>query len=151
MARRCPRCRKSWGDTDRFCGDCGARLDQPGRVRPKEPPPPGAPVVWLLETFPGLARPMVLVCSILAVLAAFVAFGLAMVMLSMGVLITAFAAGAGGMIIYWTALGWILYGYLCHPVEALSEFQGRHWMVFLVATTIPGILFMFAFKYATGR
>jgi hypothetical protein len=104
-----------------------------------------APLLWFLELFPGLVRPSVLVMSILMVpIAGFVSW-LGFFLLTLGGLIAGFMIAGFGLVIYWTALSWIIYGYICLPSEALAEFEGAQWTVFLLlgfAPIVGGFLLM---------
>jgi len=110
-----------------------------------------AALVWLIDLFPGVFKPTVLVMSLLGIAFALVALWLAVFFLQLGVAITAFAIGGGGMLIYWTSLSWLLYGYVVVPVEAMAEFQGKHWMALILATTIPAAGFLLLAKLAVSR
>jgi len=47
-----------------------------------------------------------------------------------------FIAGFG-MVIYWSAVAWLIYGYVCLPSEALAEFDSRQWSVMLLLGLAP--------------
>jgi len=151
MAKQCPRCKSLWDDEDRFCGDCGSPLRSvlvPGEAR-EGPGLPG-PMMWLMGLFPGVFKPVVLVLSLLGIAFALFAFWLAVFILQLGGMISAFAIGGGGMLIYWTCVSWLLYGYIVVPVEAMTEFQGKHWMALVLATLIPGAAFLLLMKRVSG-
>ena len=151
MPRQCPQCGTRWTKNDRFCGECGADLQNPLQPesgdKPRRPP---AALVWVLELIPGIMRPMVIVMSIVGVLVAGAAFWMASFLFTMGGLLSAFSIGGAGMILYWTAWSWLLYGYICNPVEAMAEFQSRHWVALFLATVVPGSLLLCAMKIAAG-
>ena len=147
--KKCPKCGRLWGENDYFCGLCGTRLVVVETVELEETEEPDSAarkaLTWFFELFPGLASPKVIIASGAAFVVAFLAFTLAVFMLSLGVAITAFAAGGGGIIMYWAGLSWLLYGYVCSPVEAMAEFESKHWMAFVIATCLPGgLLILFA-------
>jgi hypothetical protein len=103
----------------------------------EESPPIPRPLLWLLELFPGLIRPRVLLMSIVTlVLAAFV-MGLATMVFMMGAVFSGFFIGAAAVVMYWSAMAWLLYGYVCMPAEALAEFDSTRWLVFVILTVAP--------------
>jgi hypothetical protein len=98
-------------------------------------------LLWVLDLLPGLISLRVIVLAALFFVLSVVGFVVAFIMLQYGVVFTAFAAGGGGVLLYWTAWCWLLFGEVVVPVEAMSEFQGRHWMVLALVTFVPmGIL-----------
>ena len=161
MPKECPKCHTLWTNEDRFCGKCGIVLDQ----EPLPEPGPEADFeedeeriggataagLWFLDLLPGIASAKVLVCSIITFVLALIALWLAAAMLVNGVWITMFFCGAGGIILYWTAWSWLLVGDVCVPVEAMAEFQGKHWTMLIMVTVIPiGLLFWVARTIAEG-
>jgi len=152
--KQCPKCERLWGEDEHFCGLCGTRLITLKSDEPEEEEEPEsaarAALLWFLEVFPGFARPMVLMASIAMFVLALIAFALTFMMLGFQVYITAVFVGSGGVVIYWTAFSWMMYGYVCTPVEAMSEFRGVHWFVLLLATLIPGGLFLLLCQLATA-
>jgi len=150
VPKQCPKCGRLWDESDRFCGNCGEVLRAAPRVpRPAEPALPPA-VLWLMDLCPGLFKPVVLVFSLAGIALALVAFWLSLFMIQMGGLIAAFAIGGGGVMVYWMSLSWLLYGYIVVPVEAMSEFQGKHWTALVLATLVPGALFLLLMKMASS-
>ncbi len=153
MLRKCPNCGTLWQESDRFCSRCGAPLGKkpplpspaPRRAA-EEPLGPGMrALLWLLELVPGIISPTVIVCSILALAMSGVCFWTALMLLQFHVIFATFAAGAGGVLLYWTALCWMLYGHVYTPVEAMAEFRSKHWMVLVGMTVAPiGLLFRLA-------
>jgi hypothetical protein len=141
---------------DRFCGNCGASLGsaapqpQPRRRRPRQGVQLPGPLAWFLELFPGLVSPTVLVASILTLAFSAIAFGLAVFFIRMGVLITAFAIGGGAVMIYWTGWSWLLCGYVATPVEAMSDFQGKHWFALMMLTVVPAGVALAIVKMGMG-
>ena len=146
---KCPKCGAVCGESDLFCGSCGSQLSDVSPVQPEvvdfEPEPekeysPAA--LFILETFPGLLRPLIIVATILATVAALGTIGLSLFLLQMGGMIAAFAVGAAAVLIYWTGLCWMLCGEFCLPVEAMVDFTEKHWVALVLLTTIPGGLFL---------
>ena len=148
MGKRCPNCDREWPKHAQFCGKCGAQLTIGPRRRQEAKGDsllshgPGAGVIWVLDLLPGITRPVVLVCAMIVFALAMVGLLVAAMIFQMGAMISAFAIGGGSMILYWSAVSWILYGYVCVPVEAMAEFQGKHWTAFFLATVVPGSLFL---------
>lgn len=152
-SKKCPKCNSLWGERDYFCGLCGARLvvireEAEEVVEEKPDSAPRLALMWILETFPGLVQIKVVLASIAIFVLALVSFALAFFMLGFQVYVTACFIGAGGVILYWTGLSWIMYGYVCSPIEAMTEFQSRHWIVLVMATVIPATVFLFLAKLA---
>jgi len=109
---------------------------------PEPEVPPGlVPLLWLLELFPGLASPKVLILSILALPVAAGVLQLALLLIGFGAIVTGIFIAGFAMVIYWTAVAWLLYGNICMPAEAMAEFDSTKWMVFLLAAFAPMSLF----------
>jgi hypothetical protein len=152
---KCPFCGAERGPDTKFCTECGSRLGAPSIGRPLPQPPQeeeqevvGAArlLQWFMEYFPGIFRPKVLVLSILALVVALGVGILALVMALLGAVIPAMFIGGSAMVIYWTAVSWLLLGDLCMPSEALAEFNGTHWLIFalLAAAPVVGTLIWFS-------
>ena len=146
--KRCLKCRILADTAARFCGHCGSDLplsdvEEAEFEEDEEKLPTGTIVLyWFLDTFPGLLRPVVIIMSVLALALAGAGLWLTLFLFTMGAMISAFGIGAGAVIIYWTAWSWLLYGRVCVPAEAMAEFDGRKWFVFVLATVVPiGTLF----------
>ena len=157
MGQRCPKCDNWWDRNTQFCGECGAELKAAARRGSSDgkekdyPREPGPTVMWLLDLIPGVTRPGTLICAILALALSLAGLWLAVFIFQLGAMISAFAIGGGAVIIYWAAVCWILYGYVCVPAEAMAEFQGKHWMAFFLATAVPGSLFLLLMKTLAER
>ena len=153
MSRKCPKCKRVWDDDARFCGNCGEELETRSRARRRfeEQQDISPALVWVMDLCPGAFKPVVLAFSLLGIALALVAFWLAVFFLQLGGAISAFAIGGGGMVVYWTSLSWLLYGYIVVPVEAMAEFQGKHWMALVLATTVPASVFLLLVKLATKQ
>ena len=153
----CPKCGFACRSDDSFCGGCGARIRseaaraqrEPRAERPKMEIPPA--LVWLLELFPGLLSPLVIVCSVVTVALSLGAMALAAFCLQMGALISAFFIGGSGVLIYWTGMCWLLSGTVCLPVEAMIDFTQRHWLAFVLLTTVPASVFLLITKISVGQ
>jgi hypothetical protein len=149
----CPRCGSKCDLGQARCPRCGGYLGARRRAPvPAVPPEPEAgvpaalrPVLWLLELFPGFVRPKVVVLSVVAlpVAAGLVLLGVAV--FSLGAVFSGMAIAAFGMVIYWTAVAWLMHGEVCMPAEALAEFDGTKWMIFLLLGFAPlSALFIYA-------
>ena len=151
----CPRCGAECDVGEALCPSCGRYLGvrrsaaQPMAPSEPEPEVPAglAPVLWLLELFPGLVRPKVLVMALAALPVAAGLLWLALLLVGYGGIFAGMAIGGFAVVVYWTAVAWLLYGEICMPAEALAEFDGTKWMVFLLAAFAP----MSAFFYHIGR
>ena len=149
MARTdCPACGAPCRRDDRFCKSCGSRLGAPrlGRRLPhtqdEGQPPEHEPfglcaLCALLEVAPGLASPKVVIMSVLAVVLAAGFSVAALVILLVGVLWLALLAAGFALLCYWTAVIWVLYGEACLPSDALADFVGVQWVVFLILGSAP--------------
>jgi len=145
---RCPFCGEKCKPEDKFCVHCGSRLGAPS-MGPREPILPQETeeeeshgtlrgiLYWLGEYFPGLFRPGVLIGSVVLVVLAIGVGILAVVACLFGVLISGMFIGGFALILYWTALAWLLTGDICMPVDALTDFNGTQWTLFVVMTVLP--------------
>ncbi|KAF0241040.1 MAG: hypothetical protein FD180_4650 [Planctomycetota bacterium] len=138
----CPQCGASWPAGTVLCVRCGMNLLTGERTAP----PPASPTLeeepeTRLERFagrfPGLFRPKTLVLSLIVLAMAACCFVLCIVLLSMGVVMTAATAGGVGLILYAQAVAWILTGEIQLLVEAMTEFDGPRWNAFILALIIP--------------
>lgn len=156
-AMTCPRCGVECDAGEPRCLSCGGYLGARRRPSVVEQPPEPEPEVSgamgfalrFLEMFPGFVQPKVLALSLAALPVAAGLLYLALVMAGFGALFTAIAIGAFAAVVYWTALAWMLHGELCMPSEALAEFDGTKWMVFLLLAFAPVSAF-FYYVGATG-
>jgi hypothetical protein len=120
--------------------DFRVRREGRGRERSgREEEGPGMPLwlFWFLDLFPGLIRPVVLIMSLLMLPVAAVVCWLGFFILTLGAIFAGFATAGFGLIIYWSALAWIIYGYISLPSEALAEFDSRKWTAFLLLALAP--------------
>ena len=154
--KKCPDCKILWQDSDERCRRCGRPLGDECRLTEPTDEPEAGPgtarlaLLWVLELFPGLASLKVIICSLLAFAVGAVGFALGAWLLAMGAALTAFAAGGGGVILYWTAWSWILYGAVCSPVEALADLNSRQWFVLMLVTVVPMGLAIWGMKRMAG-
>ena len=157
MAQQCYECGDVGRDTDKFCRKCGARLGvapPPEFDTPEKEQESGRAgtiaLLWVMDLMPGLTRPMVVACSAVAVVLALAAFSIVAYCLHLGAPLSSFSIGAGGLILYWCGVIWLMYGEVCVPVEGLVEFREKHWIALVVATVIPGAAFLWFMKMAAG-
>lgn len=104
--------------------------------------------IWVLEIFPGVLSPVVLILSIIVLAISALVMWLGLSIFALGGLITCFWIGGAGVLLFWTALSWIMYGHLANPVEALAEFEGKHWTVFTFLTGLLVVAFVLLAKAA---
>ena len=136
----CPECGGLYMPGDKFCENCGAHIvdeDSFGAL---------GPLIWFLNIFPGLVRPKVVVMSVIAIAVAGALLWLAMFLLGMGGLFAAFAIGAFALVTYWTAVSWLIYGYICLPAEAMAEFNGTQWFAFMLTNVLPAAYILWRMK-----
>jgi len=55
----------------------------------------------------------------------------------LGALITCFAVGGIGVVVYAQAVAWLLDGELCWLVEALTNLEGPRWALFFALLLFP--------------
>ena len=149
----CPRCGAACDLGEASCPSCGGYLGVARRMgQPQAPPepegaPPLGPLLWFLELFPGLVQPKVLVMCLLAFPVAAGVGWLGLFLVAVGGVFAGMAIGAFALVIYWTAVAWLLYGEVCMPAEALCEFDGTRWLVYLLLAFAP----MTGLFYYLGR
>jgi len=140
----CPFCGAKRKPRDRFCVQCGSRLGAPATPGPKQPPEQEEgqrftalrPLLYVLEYFPGLASPKIILLSAI-VFAIALGTAASAILALFGALLAAFVIGGFALVLYWTALGWILSGEVVMPWEALAEFDGVRWVIFATLTLLP--------------
>jgi hypothetical protein len=49
----------------------------------------------------------------------------------------AIVAGIAALIFYCTGIMWLLYGYVCAPMEALLAFDGKRWLILVLLALVP--------------
>jgi hypothetical protein len=81
-----------------------------------------------------LFRPKVLVAGLLMTVLALGIGVLALVAAVFGAVLSAMFIGGLAVLCYWTALAWIFTGDICMPSEALADFNGTQWMLFVALT-----------------
>ena len=92
---------------------------------------------WLGEYFPGFFRVGVLIASVVLVVLAIGTGILALAVGVFGAFIAAMFIGGFALLMYWTALAWLLTGEICMPVDALVDFNTTQWMLFVGLTVVP--------------
>jgi len=153
---KCPECGLGRLPDTRFCVRCGAELPQlPHEESPEqieEKRPRNRAFNWVVDLAPGLIVPRVLAAVVAVTLGAVAAGGLAYAAFSKvgasgpfaAVFIVPLAAllGGGGMILYVSALTWLLYGCICNPVVAMADFKAKHWLLLMTLTVGPPSLLL---------
>lgn len=142
--QRCPGCGAESRRRAKFCARCGADLQVAARTRqPLQPeeedesPRALGALIWFLNLCPGLIRPKVVIMSAVSILLALFVGYVAMVVLMAGGMIAGMCIGGFALVIYWAAVSWVLYGYICMPAEALAEFDGKKWLILIMVTVAP--------------
>lgn len=138
---RCPQCGNKCEDTHRFCGRCGASL-----VPEEEGFGLLGPLLWFLNIFPGLARPLVLIVSVLAIALSTVVAGVGVWVTLLGAVISGVFILGFALLMWGTGWVWLLYGYLCFPSEALADLEGYKWTIWILLVLAP-----IALLFALGR
>jgi hypothetical protein len=146
----CPQCGAEHPTGAATCASCGGRLGAPkldrlladasrGGDEPEAVEPRGAlgALLRLLNLVPGLAQPKVLILTLLALPVAGAVTWLGFFIAALGGPIAGVMIGGFGLVIYWTAVSWVVYGWICLPSEALAEFNSAQWTVFAVLALAP--------------
>ncbi len=143
--KRCAACGGPVSPGQRFCTACGSRLGVPGVPQARREPiveeeelsRPLRALIWFLELFPGFVSAVVIVMSILATAAGVGIVLMGLFVLAMGAAIAGFMIAGFGLLCYWSAVVWMMSGYLCLPQDGLAEFDGAKWTVFGVLAMLP--------------
>ena len=152
---KCPRCGLGRLPNTRFCFRCGAELPQllheesPEQIEEKRPR--NRALNWLVDLAPGLIVPRVLaavaVATAIAALGGVMANAVFSKVSAMGPFAAVFIVplgallGGGGLILYVSALTWLLCGSICNPVVAMTDFKTKHWLLLMTLTVgPPGLL-----------
>ncbi len=139
----CPKCGLNWPAGTVLCVQCGLNLQTGESIAPpaaapvEAEPEPETRMERFAATVPGLFRTKTLVLALIVFVMAAACFVLCIVLLSMGVVMTAATAGGVGLILYAQAVAWILTGEIQLLVEAMSEFDGPRWNAFFLALAVP--------------
>ena len=146
---RCPSCGAGLGPDAVLCVECGFDLktgkqahapaedDTAGVERERGAAPLRRSLQFVGEWLPGLFVPRVLVLSVLAVAAGFAVVWLGLLLLSLGTLIGASLVGGIGVIFYGQGCAWLISGDLSLLPQALSDFDGARWALFLGLLLTP--------------
>jgi hypothetical protein len=153
MARKvCPNCGAANELKAVRCSECGASLTARRRPPLRSDRPRGEAGVLgdLLDLFPGFTsgRTMVWVgvVFLVAIYLGLHSYGYmrqhvhatsALVQTSVPLSAPAIVAGIAALIFYCTGIMWLLYGYVCLPMEALLAFDGKRWLVLVLLALVP--------------
>ena len=165
-ASRCPGCGSPLAPDTVICLECGMNLKTGQSVRAqREPATPAAEeeaeeeealtpaeklCVLLGDWVPGIFRPSILIASIIVVLIGLGVMAGCVVLLAMRAVFLALILGAGGLIIYGQGLALLISGQFYLITDALAEFDGNKWCLFLILLLIPfGVIFAFIGQHAT--
>jgi hypothetical protein len=135
--RVCWKCGTEYGDSVRICVRCGidlvtgVQLGGPG----DDTDPEGAlgALAFLDSWMPGVFRPLLMLASIAV---GMVGVWVTLFALSLG-MVVALGMGAGGLIIYGHAVGWMLLGRFATLTTALSEIESKQWALFFSLMAVP--------------
>jgi hypothetical protein len=159
--RRCPQCGKEYGRNAVVCTECGVDIDTGERFSAEigedeieeevEEAGPGSVgrqmLIYFAEVFPGLARPVLVLFSILIALIGLVLLALGLTWLfATGDFITGMTMGGVGLVLYAQGAAWVLTGEYFVLKSALAELDSARWQVFFVLMILPFGAFMFAMK-----
>lgn len=153
MVKKCERCGILWEDTDERCDRCGRELGKLTASVDSEPSQEFSVksiLYSLLCLVPGVVRWKVVALSILTFAVAAAGMGMAVVLAGLGAALTAFTIGGGALVLYWTCWGWLMYGEICTPTEALADLRGTQWFVLLLVTVVPFGLVVWIMQQAAG-
>jgi len=108
-------------------------------VEEEEPSPGWAERTILVvgDWFPGLFRPLVLLAAVLAVLIGLGVMGLALFLLALGAVISAFPVGGMGLIIYAHGVAFLLTGQVALLHDSLADMESKKWTPFILLGLAP--------------
>jgi hypothetical protein len=138
---KCPFCGAERARDDKFCKACGARLRERGGVGPRSSV--ARLLGGFLTLFPGFARPKVIGAVLAMMLMAvgppkLVLDAMRAMDLAGFVLLPVLLLLIGcGLLEYWAALCWTIYGSVCNPIDALSDFDAKRWAVLMTVGLLP--------------
>jgi hypothetical protein len=149
-SRYCWKCKTTYDPQVAVCLKCGVNLitGEELAVESKEEEPltfPERVFRWIADCFPGLLRPKMWLPALLMACLALAVMWLCLFVFSMGAVLSAFPIGAMALIIYAQAVVWLITGQFWLLHTALTEFQGRHWSIFVLLVLGPlvvGILLL---------
>jgi len=94
-------------------------------------------LMFMGNWMPGLLRPVVLFLSVISAAVGLGLVALAAFLFSMGTILSAFLVGAAGVVVYGQALALLLGGDICFITNALVDFEGGQWPLFLILLLAP--------------
>ncbi len=135
----CAKCGSPNMSSSKFCARCGAPLAAARRAREEQKRPFFLlrVLLWFLNLCPGLVRPKVVILFALAMPIAAGLGYLGVFLLMLGAVFSGGAVAAFGLVVYWTAWTWVLFGDTCFPSEALAEFDSIRWLLMVLLTVTP--------------
>ena len=143
MARKvCPVCGTANEMAAARCVECGEALGRRGRPRRRSDRADGGRgiVSRFLDLFPGFTSGRTTLWSGAMLLLA-IDLGLhAYSYVRLHVAPAAIVVGILAMGFYCTGLMWLLYGYVCVPLEAAVEFDARRWLVLIGLALAPVVV-----------
>lgn len=142
----CPECGCGRLPETMLCLRCGARLPEVQREESAEVAElkrPGSRAFnWLVDLVPGVFVPQVLAYSLLAcgagIFGGQLALGIFSSVWQMIPYLTPFILPVYALLAFISAsayvsgVTWLLYGKVCSPFDAFSDFRAKHWLLFAV-------------------
>ena len=145
----CPSCGQATAADAVICVNCGLNLktgrwvlaDAEGEgedaTAGRAPALPWRVARLVLESLPGLFRPVVLIAALLAAGVGGGLLALGLRFLHMGMALSGCLLAAGGVVVHAHGVAWLVDGGLSFLPDALTEFEGASWGVFLVLLVVP--------------
>ena len=144
MGLFCWKCRSTFPEGVLVCVRCGVNLQTGEELAAKSAVEEYVPITprekvlaFFADCMPGLFRPLVLLCSVLASLAGMGVIGMGLVVMNMGALLSGIPISACGLILHAQAVVWAITGQFWMLHVALVEFQNKHWGLFILLTLFP--------------
>ncbi len=143
MARKvCPVCGTANELKATRCAECGEPLRKGGRPprRSDRADGRGGFASALLDLFPGFTSGRTTVWAGVMLLVAIVVALHGYGYMRQHVAPAAIVAGIVALAFYCTGLLWLLYGYVCVPLEAVVSFDGKRWLALIGLALLPVVL-----------
>jgi len=150
MTRRsfCPYCGARLDSDTVLCVKCGRNLESGERVNTRieveeerkaegDDESQGFMLRTLDAYVPGVFSLKVIICSVFCFVLALGFLGATLFFAMLGALFTTVAAGAVALILYGTAVTWMLSGYVALLTENLLDLDGRRWTLFVILVFGP--------------
>ena len=145
----CPSCGQATAPDAVICVNCGLNLktgrwvladtegEGKGATAGGARPLPCRAARLVAESLPGLFRPLVLIAALLAAGVGGGLLALGLRFLHMGMALSGCLLGAGGVVVHAQGMAWLVDGGLSFLPDALTDFEGASWGVFVVLVLVP--------------